>query len=289
MTTTLPCNQVTIGWNGIRLAVPAHWETIVSGPSHLIFEDDFNPVFQIRWKKIGPLSPQKWQEKCDLWWQQLGVAASTVKLPSELNKLTDKFSHTRYYQGKQAMESGGICYCDHCETLFFFQQLSADSNLWKMTEDLLCQLSCHGATDTLWQIQDFSLTTPGQYSLTGYTFKTGLTRLSFSAANYDLHICRLAQASNRLSTQSLEDIHLGLAGTKDLQLDENKNKTLSCGTRAPSLTRQLLLRLRREKPFIESRLWLLEDSDRLLACIAYSKRPIPTNDLNLCYETFKIV
>ncbi|MFT5700309.1 MAG: hypothetical protein ACI8ZB_003183 [Desulforhopalus sp.] len=289
MSSALTCNEVEIGWNGVRLRVPENWETIVSGPNHLIFEDDFNPIFQIRWKKIDVLSPQKWQEKCDDWWQQLGVTNGAVKFPPELNKLADKFTLRRYYRGKQPMQSGGICYCDQCHTLFFFQQLGSESSMWKKTAEVLSTLSCHGFTSTLWKIQDFSVKTLAQHTLTDYTFKAGLTRLSFSADTCNLQICRLGQASSRLSSQSLEGILFTLADTRELQVELSKDKNTCSGARSPSVTKQILFRMRKEKPFIDSKIWLVPEHDRLLACIASSKRPISTIDVTSCYETFQIV
>lgn len=40
----------TIGWNGLTLSCPEKWETIVSGKRHLLFEEDFAPIFELRWQ-----------------------------------------------------------------------------------------------------------------------------------------------------------------------------------------------------------------------------------------------
>ena len=289
MSTTLLHTGRIIGWNGIRVRVPPQWETIVSNHNHLIFEDNFKPVFQIRWKKIGTLNPLKWKGKSDLWWQQLGVASSETKFPALLSKLTDKFTHTRYYNGKLPMTSGGICYCSHCQTVFFFQQLGAERKIWQKTAEVLSTLTCHGFSDNLWQIQDFTLNTPTQHTLIDSSFKAGLTRLTFEINNCSLHICRLGQATSRLESQSLKDILLTLAGTRELQVGCCQDKKMCSGRRTPSVARQILLRMRKEKPFIESKIWMVPDYDRILACVATSKRPISHNYFDPCYETLKIV
>ena len=289
MSSTLLYPDTTIGWNGLRLQVPAQWETIVTGTHHLIFEEDFNPVFQIRWKKIGALNPLKWKEKSDQWWQQLGVTSQEIQLPLGLTNLTDKFAQTRYYRGKQPMASGGLCYCSHCQTLFFFQQLNSKSGMWKKTSEVLSTLTCHGVPNTLWQIQDFSLTTPTTYTLTDYTFKTGLTRLSFEGGNYNMQICRLAQASHRLNSQSLENLLFTLVGTRQLKLQLSPDQLECTGTRSPSVTKQILFRMKKEKPFVETKIWEVPERDRILACVASSTRPISPDEVCLCYETLKII
>lgn len=281
--------NATIGWHGIRMQVPPQWETIVTGKHHLIFEEDFNPVFQLRWKKIGPLNPAKWNEKSDQWWQQLGVTSQSIQLPFALKHLNNKFTQTRYYRGNQPMESGGLCYCSHCQTLFFFQQLDAKSGMWKKTAEVLSTLTCHGELNSLWQIQDFSLTTPSTYTLTDYTFKAGLTRLSFEADGYNMQICRLAQASHRLNSQSLEDLLCTLVGTRQLESKLSTDQQTCIGTRSPSITKQILFRMKKEKPFIETKIWRVPEHDRILACVASSTRPIALDDVCLCYETLKII
>lgn len=289
MSPTSPENGAVIGWNGLRLTVPNQWETIVSGHKHLIFEDDFKPVFQLRWKNIGALSPAQWHEKSDLWWQQLGVTSGAVKLPTALEPLLGKFTNIRYFSGKQPGANGGICYCGHCQTLLIFQHLGAENSIRQKTAKVLSTVFCHGFNHKLWQIQDFTFTAPPQYNLTDYTFKAGLTRLSFSADNFRLQLCRLAQAAGRLNAQSLEDILFTLTDTRELQLELSSDKKTCRGTRCPSLTKQILFRLKKETPFIDSRLWLVEEHDRLLACVVSSRRPLPTSVLSSCYESFKIV
>lgn len=289
MSSTFLLQEPTIGWNGIQIQVPSQWETIVTGNYHLILEEDFKPVFQVRWKNIGPLASKKWKEKCDQWWQQLGVTSKAIPLPQELSHLTDKFTHTRYYRGQKPMESGGLCYCSHCQKLFFFQQLDSKSEMWKKTAKVLSTLVCHGAPHTLWQVQDFSLTTPTAYSLTDYTFKAGLTRLSFQADNYNLQICRLAQASHHLSSRPLEEILFTLAGTRQLEIEFSRDKQACFGARSPSVGKQILYRMKREKPFIEAKIWIAPEHDRLLTCVASSTRPISAEEVYSCYETLKII
>ena len=289
MNNSLSSKTLTIGWNGVRVEVPAHWETIVSGHNHLIFEDDFKPVFQIRWKKIGVLDPQKFEEKSDLWWHQLGTTSDAVLFPPELSTLADSFTHSRYYRGRQPMASGGICYSAENKILLFFQQLNNEEAMWQKTAEVLSSLSWHGFIDTLWQIQDFTLTTSTEYTLTDYSFKAGLSRLSFKGNNCNLQICRLGQASHRLKSQSLEDILFTLVGTRQLPVTLSSGKKICSGVRSPSVTRQVLHRMKKEKPFINAKVWLVPEHDRLLAYVASSTRPISPEGVTLCYETFKII
>jgi hypothetical protein len=278
-----------IAWNGVQLKVPSHWEAIVSGPGHLIFEDDFNPVFHIRWSRLGDMPPHKWQQQSDLWWQQLGVNSKPASLPVELNPLADTFTHLRYYKGKEPLANGGICYCDSCHTLILFQQLHQKNLQRQETAKALNSLSCHDCSESLWQIQDISLRLPEDHFLKDYSFKAGLTRISFTAGSSNLQFCRLSQAKSRLAAQPLPQILQTLSGVKDLDLSTDSKDTVCSGQRTPSVMRQILYRMRKEKPFIQAKIWKPPEHDRLLAYIASSQHPLAPTELSSYYETFKIV
>ncbi len=278
-----------VGWNGLRLQAPSTWETIVSGNNHLIFEDDFEPILQIRWKNVGPVKESNWRKKSEEWWQLLELTSKEVTLPPLLQPLENTFSHIRYFRGKGPMESGGICYCDHCHTLVVFQLLNATGSIVEKTAHLLGSLICHGSKSTLWRIQDFSLQTPAKLHLNDYSFKAGLSRLSFSSPHYFLQICRLAQAKERLASDSLDNILLTLAGTQELTPETSEDSMMCRASRSPGIAKQVLLRLRKEKPFIEARLWHLPKHNRLLATLISSKRPITDSDIRNCYEHFEII
>ena len=282
-------NTIAIGWNGIRLQSPMDWEVIVSEPEHLVFEEDFEPVLQIRWKKIGPLTEKNWSKKSTEWWNNLDLTSREAALPAEMLPLNDTFTHVRYFRGKGPMESGGVCYCSQCNTVIIFQLLSTLSTALAKISQTLSSICCHGSHQTLWQIQDFSIETPLELQLTDYTFKAGLSRLSFSANNYSLQICRLGQAETRLAKESLESTLLTLAGTRELQTEMSSDDMTCHASRCPGLGKQILLRMRKEKPFIEARIWKVAEHDRLLACLISSTRPIPEDNVSYCYETFKIV
>ena len=253
MNNTAPSRLRPVAWNGIRLNVPNHWEAIVSAPGHLIFEDDFNPVFHIRWSHLSELRPHKWQQQSDSWWEKLGVKSRPATLPVELKPLADTFTHLRYYKGKEPLANGGICYCDSCHTLILFQQLNHTNLQEQETANALNSLSCHDLDSSLWKIQDISLRLPEGHFLKDYSFKAGLTRISFTAGSSNLQFCRLSQAKSRLAAQPLPQILQTLAGTKDLNLSIDSTNTVCTGQRTPSVARQLLYRMRKEKPIIQAK------------------------------------
>ena len=289
MSNDFTTKQRGIAWNGIRLEVPAHWEAIVSGPKQLVFEDDFTPVFQIRWQHLGGLDPNKWNKTSDLCWQQLAVESHPSRLPVELTQLADNFTHVRYYQGSQPLATGGICYCKDSQTLVFFQLLNKKRLHWHETAKALCSLYSHGLNTSLWRIQDISLQLPSGHLLHNYSFKAGLTRISFTAGHCNLQFCKLSQAERRLAAQSLPQILQTLSGTTDLKIVTDSSNTVCSGQRTPSVVQQVLFRMRKDKPFIQAKIWKVAERDRLLISIASSTHPLLETDLSTYYENFKLV
>jgi hypothetical protein len=189
------------------------------------------------------------------------------------------------------MFEGGILVCTDHHTLVLFQIFSPKAEILTEVYDCLSKISCldHTETQTLWRIQDFSLTLPDSFILKDYTFAAGLTRLSFFSSGLFLHTCKLGPADNRLQDQSLKKILITLAGTADLELIIGEDGNSCEGYRTPSIPQQVFFRLRREKPFIRAKIWHDAVNNRLLAIVLSSNRPIPpaiTDEIYRQYEIF---
>jgi hypothetical protein len=278
-----------IAWNGVSLYCPADWDLRVSGLRHLVFEKDFQPQLQIRWEKASKQTPNHLRERLT------GLGGETISiipendLPTDWLKLKEKFASVSVYREESGAMGGGICFCRHCNTVVLFQLLSQDRTLPKEAGNCIATLSCHNDHDILWRVQDFSLLTPEAFILQDYTFGAGLTRLSFINRHLYLQTCKLAPADTRLSLQSLAEILLALTGTTTLEIVTDEDNKHCTGYRRPSIARQILLRLRREKPFLLAKAWHDTESNRLLAVVLSSNRPIARTTADKLCKHYEIV
>ncbi len=265
-----------IAWNGIQLYIPMEWEARVSGLRHLVFEKDFQPQLQIRWEKPSQQDPDYLQKRSVHFAEQMGTIISEKEVPPQFQQVKNIFGRVTCYRNESGMLEGGILVCTDHHTLVLFQIFSADPKLLKEVNDCLSELSCGNHTETMmsWRIQDFSLTLADSYILKDYTFGAGLTRLSFFKSDLFLQICKLGPADRRLDDQSLEKILITLADTADLELIPDEGGDTFEGSRAPTISQQVLFRLRREKPFIRTKIWHDSANNRLLAVVLSSNRPI---------------
>lgn len=279
-----------IGWNGVRLTIPCSWETHIGGRNHLIFEEDFSPILEIRWQK----AVKKSTAKSRAIFKRMKKTYSTLhekKIPMEWSFLTEKFHVTCYGKQKDIPFDTGVCVCNNCKTLLFFQLSNQQNKTAQLLISSLKSLSCpcSASEQTFWSIQDFQLLLPSSFDLLDYSFGAGLTRISFRRSRLLLHTCKLAPADSRLSHQSLEEILENLADIPDLQMQLSEDGTICEGYRVPTITSQVFLRFKRKKPFIRAKIRHNTLRNRLLAVVLESIRPIPSEICQSISDNYEII
>lgn len=286
-----------IGWNGVQLHTPRDWEVRVSGPRHLIFEKDFQPQLQIRWEKPAQNKPSALQQRATHFAARMGRIIEENEFPPAWRRLKDFFRMVTCYKGASGMLEGGIFLGTDDHTLVLFQLFPADPSsasgpdqaLLAEIRDSLGTIVCRNDTENLWRMQDFSLFLPMSYKLQDYTFAAGLTRMSFTKADLFIQTCKLGPADSRLAQQSLKEILITLADTADLEIITDEDNTTCEGYRNPTIGKQVLLRLRREKSFIRAKIWHEIAGNRLLAVVLFSNRPIPLTTIHDICRQYEII
>lgn len=286
-----------IGWNGVQLHIPHNWEVRVSGQRHLIFEKDFQPQLQVRWEKPAQSKSKALQQRATHFASRMGRIIEENKLPPAWRQLKDFFRLLTCYEGTSGMLEGGIFLCTDGRTLVLFQLFLPDpaartavsDGIIAEIRDSLATVLCRNDPETLWRMQDFSLILPVSYTLQDYTFAAGLTRMSFTNGDIFMQTCTLGPADSRLAQQSLKEILITLVGTADLQTVTDKENTSCEGYRNPTIGRQVLLRLRREKSFVRAKIWHAVAGNRLLAVVLFSNRPIPLTTIHDICRRYEII
>lgn len=279
-----------VGWNGIRLVPHRSWETHIGGQNHLIFEKDFTPLLEIRWQKTVKKNKDRSKailkriEKAD-------GALHKKRLPPEWSFLKENYNVTCYGRLQNLPFDTGLSVCKHCQTTLLFKLSNQTKESAQLLKNCLKTISCHRAEDEpeLWSIQDFQLWLPADYSLIDYSLAAGLTRISFSHKKIILHTCKLAPADTRLTSQPLEEILRSLTGIPDLLIQTSKKGKICDGQRTPTIPRQIALRFQRKKPFVISKIRHDMASNRLLAVVIESIRPISPQTIQTISDNYEII
>lgn len=280
-----------IGWNGLQLHIPRDWEVGVSGPRHLVFEKDFQPQLQIRWEKPAQSNPRALHQRATHFASRMGSIIENDNFPPAWRHLRDVFRLVICYEGAGGMLEGGIFLCTDTLVLFqlFLPDRASDRALFTEIGDCLATIACRNHLENLWRLQDFSLILPVSYKLQDYTFAAGLTRMSFINGNLFMQTCKLGPADSRLAQQSLQEILITLADTADLETATGEDNTSCEGYRSPTISKQILLRLRREKSFIRAKIWHAVAGNRLLAVVLFSNRPIAQTTIDDICRQYEII
>jgi hypothetical protein len=282
-------NSRLVAWNGVRLSPPVTWEPRVAGIRHLVFEEEFQPLLQIRWQREAKATADTLHRIARDIAGPTGSVLSAKEAPALWHPLGEKFQLLVSAGGGENGVTGGVCFCRKCRTLLQFQVFSGTNRSRQEVGQCLATLSCHGEQDTLWRIQDFSLATPRSFALIDYNFAAGLTRLSFADRDQRLQTCTLAPADIRLQGSSLADILHTLCGAGNLVMHQDEAGESCEGVRTPGIAGRVLLRLRRAQPYIRARIRHDPARNRLLAVILSANRPIPPALLQSLCNNYEII
>ncbi len=280
-----------IGWNTITLSCPARWEAIISGKTHLLFEENFRPVFELRWQE----EKRHTQKSINATLRKIAADTGLLvqdSLPPHWIKLREKYAIRLLADTDSEELKAAILICKECGTtllLTFFYDL-ATKHHWDLIR-VLSSISCHEKNNTekiLWAIQDFQILLPRSFTLSGHNFGAGLTRLSFIDSGLTMHLCRLAGASQRLQTSSMLTL-MNLLG--DLNIPEEEIQPLESSVSHcshPSILQQIRSRIKRKPPFHWVILRHHPEHDRLSGLFFFDKKPIPDKMITTILDSYEI-
>lgn len=283
-----------IAWNDIQLHCPPTWQTIISGERHLLFEEDFHPIMELRWQKMTCQSPS----------DREGILTN-LTADSDLEALVPQPPSWKELEGRYAIRMLGtsatgpveaaILVCRQCGTTLLLSFFEDPARHYRpLLPRIVASISCHAQDNKgtrLWAIQDFQITIPHDFQLQGHNFGAGLTRLSFRNRGLTMHLCRLAGAANKLQDRSMLEL-LNLMGDLAITTVEAHTQGSSVGhSSSPSLLQQIRLRLKGTRPFYWVILRHHPELDRLSGLFFFDKKPISeqlTTSILDSYELFAL-
>ncbi len=281
----------TISWNAMHIERPAGWDPIVSGKTHILFEQEFRPVFELRWQRRQKQSRESMDAALARITRESGLPELSP-IPPHWKKFSDQYAIKLLAAEEGGILKAAIFICRECKStllFYFFKELTG--RLHQDMLQLISSIRCHqeGADpDILWKIQDFQVSVPECFSLSGYNFGAGLTRLSFVHKGLTMHLCRLAGAGHRLQDSSLLKL-LNLLGDLNISEDTARHRGYEVSHRSyPSITQQIRSRIRRESPFHWAILRHHPELDRISGLFFFDKKPISENLVSSMEKSYEI-
>lgn len=283
-------NWRTIGWNQITLCCPEQWDTIVSGNTHLLFEEDFNPVLEVRWQRKEKHTKQAPASVLQTLARESGLLAMD-SLPASWKKLEANFDIKLLTDPQSGGLKAALLTCNTCETtflLYFFNDFATQHH-WDLTR-VISSIHCHRPKEqeVLWALQDFQISLSDSFKLDSHSFAAGLTRLTFTNKSLTMHLCRLASAAQRLQHSTLRDLmtRLGDIEIPEEEIMVEKHSVSHCSY--PSITTQILSRFKRKLPFHYVVLRHHPEYDRLSGLFFFDKKPLAEEVLTTIQNSYEI-
>ncbi len=294
MSTATDSNLQTIGWNGITLSCPRRWETIITKATHLLFEENFKPVFELRWHEEKRHSERSIKATLHKIAEETGLLVQR-DLPPHWEKLQEHYALKLLADSETKETKAAIMICKECGTTLLLYFFHPQNRLYhRELTQIIHSIHCHQQqknAETLWAIQDFKVLLPEDFTLSGHNFGAGLTRLSFVRSGLTIHLCRIAGAAQRLERTSMLSL-LNLLGDLDIseeQVETHNDAISHCSS--PSILQQIRSRLKRKAPFHQVILRHHPEYDRLSGLFFFDKKPIPetlTTSILESYEIFSL-
>ena len=266
------------GWNGVRFETPLTWEPSEIGRRYLLFEDQGQPVLELKWGKIngrfnpdqvmGKLTPVRRRRRPD--------AFDQWSPPSPLQKALAAYQfHGFSWKTPHISAKGLLLYCPLCKTatlIQFLERSDAAHGDGQVTAHILRSFRDHDKDGRrLWAVYDISALVPEIFVLADYHFHPGHFTLHFKQDRKWLSLQRWSPAGVILGRQSLETFATGRMASAErghkMQIRTRENTV--DGALSPEATAMPGLgwigrRLKRNR-YQLWRVWHVKASNRILA------------------------
>lgn len=285
----IPPSLHSISWNGLTLSPPSSWETIIGAERHLIFESELRPTLELRWEPGRGIPPGQRQRDRILsqLYAENNASPALVDIPDYLNLAETSFELQAF--GTSNSTDGVLITCRRCGTLVlakFHSKLRDRALFTTFFSGFECQHQDKGAAH--WAIQDISFTVPGGFDLQRYGITFGMSSFSFAGRHSQLHLCRLAPASEHFKQSGFADLFRIFSKAEPGDAITEDSGILSyCHN--PRFLERITARLRRRYSFRQSSFKHVEERDRVLGFRLESYRPIQLEMVQMIQENYDLV
>jgi len=263
-----------IGWNGIRLQVPAPWHPAVILERYLLFEEDYRPVFEIRWKETGGrFSAARVLAKLE---RSLGGGPLLPWQPPPEWLAAFAGCQVHGFRWRRDTSGGpGLLLYDSAtarSVLLRFHPAgnTGDEHCAPLLDSLRLQPQ---GKEHLWAVFDIRALLPPRTRLLGQRFLPGSFTIDFRIDHLFVSLLRFRPAAELLRGRSLADFGDHLARGACLVPDTGPRE--STWQSDDSIPRRVLRRLQRKKACHLLTLWHLPEKNVILGLRCTSNRAIP--------------
>jgi hypothetical protein len=188
-----------LGWNGVRLNVPAHWEVSHLGAFHLHLDDGSGRTLELKWQRLSrQVSPERHLKRLSRRFRRAGgVEFWERAVPKEWRAALNSFNAEAFTWSEADIRGEGVFLsCPICGTatlLQFSYRLELPSP--RLAEEVLRSFQDHSDNGMVtWRLFGLHAEIPEDLRLEGHRFSPGHYELCFARGRETLTLSRWGPA-----------------------------------------------------------------------------------------------
>lgn len=273
--TDSPMRLQEIAWDGVTFQLPAAWQATAIRNSYLFFEQDGQPVFEMKWEQThGRFSPERILRKLHNALQKSDTVVSAWDIPPELQDHARKYSISGFeYHHDQLASLGLLLFCPTCKRATMFRFYRTHSQDMHILDTILQSFSDHDESlSKTWAMYDIRALLPAQAELQSHEFMAGRYTLSFEYNGSTITLYRFKPAAILLQNKNLEEFGSSLAG--DAKYVDRKDDFSATWKYQASGLKRLSMPLLRKPAWICLQLWHIPEKNVILGVKGSGKRDL---------------
>jgi len=285
-----------VAWNSVHFQCPPGWQVDQIGTRHLRLDNGQGPVMEVKWGPVrGRFSHSGHLKRlAALNSRRTKAAVTPWTLPPAWKSALPAFESSGFqWQSPSAEGQGVSLYCPVCRNASLVQFFrSTPRAAEKEFLSVLKSFRDHSGDERIcWSLFDIRASLPQALQLRRFRFDAGRFELEFTDRRQTIHLYRWAPAAALLDRGDLvrfAETVFGLSGSRPQATAIDGQPGIEWRTLPPAGWPQWIVRLKPRLSFCWSRLWLLEEKNRILGVRAASRHPLDEHQFNrICndYET----
>lgn len=287
-----------LGWDTIRLSVPAEWEIARIGSRDILLTDGQSPRLELKWGRVNGAFSHTRQLKRLIAGSRAsgGITLRPRSLPPDWESVLDRFQASSFSWEDVALVGHGLLlFCPRCRqaSLLQFVHRKGSPRETHLEQRVLASFRDHAdVAGNLLRVYDIRALLPGDYRLHRFRLDAGSFHVNYRNHQSSVTLYRWGLATMRLRQESLAQFgQASVPIPHPAACIQRQSPYPVVQWRFAAATRgaRLLSRLRRIPPCQTVTLWQLPDQDRILGVAASGKTSADIDRADTIAATYEII
>ena len=282
-----PCQDIS--WNRVSFQISANWQPVVILENYLLFEDQYQPVLELKWQHIrGSFSVERILKQL----RRSGSRRDSITpqpVPRQWQQVLEPFNcYCFSWKGKNNCGLGLLRHCPRCNLTLLLQFYTENAQNDVASLHFLQTLECHRKSgDHNWAIYDIQFSLPETTVLQSQEFLTGRYRINFSLGNLLFSLLRFKPAKVLLAEGGLMEFGNKLLSHGEQYLPQDEDLNVARWHKQGNSWLRFKARLRKRQADHFLQLRYIPAENVILGVQAESNQPIDKKTIQVLLDNYQ--